>query len=263
MKEEGSAQAAYDRFAAAYDVTNAQNNYELWLGKVLLPELEGRGLQKGWALDVGCGTGQAFDPLLERGWKIVGCDVSAEMVAEARRKYPSIALHHLDGRALPPLGPQPDSPKHAFQLVLLLNDVINYMTEESDLTRAFAGVAENLDPANGLLVFDINTISLLRNSFQAGASEAMSERGVEWQGLSNTIEAEGTFEARLSGHGIEPHIHRQRHWTPRQVTDALAVSGLSCLALLGQREEGTEIALSEEPDEERDSKIIVIASHGT
>jgi hypothetical protein len=47
--------------------------------------------------------------------------------------------------------------------------------------------------------------------------------------LSNTIEPQGTFEARLSGQGIER----------------------------------TEIALSEEPDEERDSKIIVIASHGT
>lgn len=45
-KVEG-ARDAYDRWAAVYDAWNAENNYEMWLGEVLLPELERRGLRKG------------------------------------------------------------------------------------------------------------------------------------------------------------------------------------------------------------------------
>jgi len=94
-----SAGEAYDRYAAVYDEANAQNDYETWVGKAILPELEQRGLRKGWALDVGCGTGRAFDPLLSRGWKVVGCDLSAGMLAEAERKYGSrVQLFELDAR---------------------------------------------------------------------------------------------------------------------------------------------------------------------
>ncbi|HEX8050012.1 MAG TPA: hypothetical protein VF504_00975, partial [Solirubrobacterales bacterium] len=46
------AQTAYDRYAPVYDESNAQNDYEMWLGEVLLPELEKHGLRNGWALDV-------------------------------------------------------------------------------------------------------------------------------------------------------------------------------------------------------------------
>ena len=85
-----SAEATYDRFAPIYDEWNAQNDYEMWLGEALLPALEMHGLRKGWALDVGCGTGRAFLPLLARGWRVIGCDVSAGMLAEAGQSASTI-----------------------------------------------------------------------------------------------------------------------------------------------------------------------------
>src|ERR1051325_1829180 len=71
-----SAQLTYDRFAPIYDAWNSQNDYEMWLGEALLPAIERCGLRKGRALDVGCGTGRAFPPLLARGWQAPGGDVS-------------------------------------------------------------------------------------------------------------------------------------------------------------------------------------------
>lgn len=256
-----SAGEAYDRYAAIYDESNAQNDYEKWLGEALLPELERHGLQRGWALDVGCGTGRAFEPLLSRGWQIVGCDVSTGMLAEARRKFGSgISLLHVDARELPPICPSPGSPtKEAFQLVLLLNDVVNYMTEEGDLERAFAGVRHNLAQDHGLVAFDVNTISLFRAAFASGESEAMSARGLQWRGLSDNVELGALHRAQLSGPGMKSHEHRQRHWKIEQVREALEACGFCCLALLGQREDGDQIHLVESPDEDRDYKVIFIA----
>ncbi|MGN6587525.1 MAG: methyltransferase domain-containing protein [Solirubrobacterales bacterium] len=257
-----STKVAYDRFASFYDEANAQNDYEMWVGEVLLPALEEHGLRKGWALDVGCGTGRAFEPLLARGWQIVGCDLSPGMLAEAARKFGSdIQLLELDARDLPPLSPGAGPPDEgSFDLVLLLNDVINYLTEFKDLELLFSGVRRNLNRDHGLFVFDANTVALFQANFASGLTEKMSEGGWEWRGLSEGAEPGGFFEARLSGRGAEPHVHRQRHWPVEQMTAALEASGLGCLAALGQREEDGRVLLSDEPDEERDSKVVYIAA---
>lgn len=259
MADRESAQEAYDRFAPVYDEFNSANNYEMWLGEVLLPELEKRGLQKGWALDVGCGTGRAFDPLLDRGWKVIGCDASAGMLDQAAEKFGfRVQLQQADARELAPIAPA-DADGGGFQLVLLLNEVVNYLTDDGDLERAFAGVRRNLAP-NGLIVFDTNTLLWFGESFAAGKSEEMSARGWDWHGLNETVERGATYEARLSGQDVEPHVHRQRHWTPEQVDAALEDAGLRPLAALGQREENLQVILESPVDEERDSKIIHIAA---
>lgn len=254
-----SARDAYDCFAAIYDECNAQNDYEMWLGEVLLPELEGRGLQKGWALDVGCGTGRAFGPLLDRGWHVFGCDLSSKMLTEAKRKFGlRVPLLNLDARSLPAIQPSSDLPEgKGFHLILLLNDVLNYMTEDGDLKPLFEGVERNLNPDHGLAVFDANTLSLFRSDFASGTAE-LGGQGWEWRGLTDSARAGGVYEARLSGPGIEAHMHRQRHWPVDRVLEALRASGLRCLAVLGQREEGGRILLTSEPDEERDQKTIYL-----
>jgi SAM-dependent methyltransferase len=256
-----SAQEAYDRYAAVYDEANAQNDYEMWLGEALLPELEKHGLRKDWALDVGCGTGRAFEPLLARGWQVVGCDVSSGMLAEARRKFGArVHLFEADARSLPPVSPGGELGGEGFALILLLNDVVNYMTEEGDLEKVFAGIGQNLSRRGGLVVFDANTLGLFRADFSSGT---MKERGLEWSGLTEEAKPGTVFEARLSGRGVEPHVHRQRHWTAEQVKGALEAAGLRCVAALGQREEGGGVVLSQPPDEEGDAKVVYVAAHGS
>jgi len=258
-----SARETYDRFAAVYDETNAQNDYEMWLGRALLPELEKHGLRKDWALDVGCGTGRAFDPLLDRGWGVVGCDVSPGMLAEARGKFGDrVRLFEADARDLPVASTgEEQSSGGAFSLVIMLNDVVNYLTEDGDLERVFAGLERNLS-ADGLAVFDANTLTLFRHDYGSGLIERARDIGLEWRGLTEDSKPGGIYEASLSGEGVETHVHRQRHWPIDRVKEALEASGLRCLAALGQSEEGGEVLLSEQPDEERDAKIVYVAAHG-
>lgn len=259
-----SARAAYDLCAPIYDEWNGQNDYEMWLGTILLPELDRLGLRgAGWALDVGCGTGRAFSPLLTRGWQIVGCDVSPGMLEQARRKFGSrVRLLELDARFLPTIAPETPVAKPdagAFRLILLLNDVINYLVEDGDLQLMFAAVARNLEHDSGFVVFDANTLLLFRQDYGTGTT-VETEQGYRWNGLAEEVAPAGTFRADFSGPDVETHVHRQRHWLPDQIKDAMETSGLRLVAVLGQREEGEQVLISDAPDEARDAKIIYVGA---
>ncbi len=264
-----SAREAYDRFAPVYDEFNSANNYELWLGELLLPRMEELGLkQPGRALDVGCGTGKAFEPLLRRGWSIIGLDVSAEMLARAEAKLPTpygykgeVELAQCDARALLPfVRPSKFGGPHRvyFDLILSLNDVVNYLTEDGDLERLFSGMRTNLAPG-GFICFDTNTLGLMRNNF---AGPGMDRGEWTWRGSEETVEPGGVHEAIVSGPRVIDSVHRQRHWTEEEVRAALDASGLRCLARLGHYEDADwAIRLMDEPDEERDLKAIYVAGH--
>lgn len=257
------ARTTYDRFAPIYDDWNVQNDYEMWLGAILLPELEKHGLRRGRALDVGCGTGRAFPPLLTRGWQVIGCDLSSEMLAEADRKFNSqVRLLNLDARSLPPISPLPGIPPGgAFELILLLNDVVNYAIEPDELRKILAGIKQNLCSDQGLVIFDANTLRLFREDYAAGTLDERGSKGWKWRGVTEGISSGGVFEALLSGDCGESQLHRQRHWPPKQVEMALEEAGLRAFAVLGQREESGRIVLAEEPDENRDRKVVYIAGH--
>lgn len=246
-----SARDAYNAFAPVFDEYTARNDHEAWVGGTLLPELAKHGIKVGRVLDIGCGTGKAFPPLLARGWEVHGCDVSEGMLAEAAAKYPDVPLRRADATDLPTSRP-------AFDLVIALNDVVNYLTGDGDLERFFSGVARSLAP-QGLFLFDANTIGLMRAMFEAPESAWMSQAKWRWGGMGDALAPGGTFEAEVSGPGVQPHIHRERHWTPEQVERALLDSGLACLEILGQREEGTKILLDGTVDEVRDAKAIYIS----
>jgi SAM-dependent methyltransferase len=250
---EHSADRAYHALAPIYDDFNASNDYEMWLGGALLPELERHGLKVGRVLDIGCGTGRAFEPMLSRGWEVFGCDLTPAMLEEARRKFGDrVPLEVADARELPGFG--------EFELVLALNDVVNYLVGDGDLERALVGMRANLAPG-GLALFDANTLGLFESSFASGDAEAMSVEEWRWIGQADRIEPGGVFDALVQGGGIEAHVHRERHYPEAEIRAAIGAAGLECLAVLGQREIDRRVVLAEPPDEFRDHKVIYIAGN--
>lgn len=245
-----SAADAYNAFAPIYDDFNQQNDYEGWFS-VLLPELEKHGLpERGRLFDVGCGTGMAFEPMLRRGWTIHGCDVSQEMLDRAAEKFGStVPLRQADVRELPVDG--------AFDLVWALNDVVNYLLDDGDLERALAGMKANLAPG-GLVVFDANAFRLFEMHFTREGTGEIHERGWRWERLADVIVTGGIYEARLSGEGVETHIHRERHYSVGQVADAMNAVGLETVAVLGQSECEGRVVLGENADEMSDQKIVYV-----
>jgi SAM-dependent methyltransferase len=243
--------AAYESLAAVYNEFTHTNDYEMWLGRVLLPELEKRGLRSGGsALDVACGTGRAFPPLLRRGWSVEGCDLSPAMLEVAERVAGSeVPLRVADMRELPELG--------GFDLILCLNDSVNNLLGDDDLVRALRAMRANLAP-EGLLVFDVNSRSTYLDHYRSGTASEVENDGSRWVWSGQGEVGPSLFEARIEGDGISPISHVQRFRPAEEVRQAMGTAGLTCLASLGMTEVDGEVRLAEPADEARDYKIVFI-----
>src|SRR3954449_6001429 len=147
---------AYEPFAPLYDRFTAAYDHDRWLGAVE-KLAQAHGLSGHRLLDVGCGSGKSFLPMLERGYEVTACDISPAMVEEARRKAAGRAhVVVADMRSLPALG--------EFDLITCLDDAVNYLLEDGDLVAAFESMGSLL-AADGVLVFDTNPLHTYRSIF--------------------------------------------------------------------------------------------------
>jgi SAM-dependent methyltransferase len=236
----------YDRFTAAYD-------HERWLAAVEKLARE-HGLRGRQLLDVGCGSGKSFLPMLARGYDVTACDISPAMVEEARRKIGGKArVVVADMRSLPPLG--------RFDLITCLDDAVNYLLGDGDLVRALRSMGSQLAPG-GVLVFDTNTLHTYRSIFSTvfvledeGAFfcwRGEADPGCEPGALcSATIEAFASARGPLWSRASSRHV--QRHYPRAEVVQAIADAGLRCAAVKGQ---SPGVRVSDEPDESRHTKLI-------
>jgi SAM-dependent methyltransferase len=232
------AAVAYDAIAPVYDDFTAHHDYRKWIA-MLLAVGATNGLRGDTVLDVACGTGNCFIPLLERGWKVTACDISASMVELARAKSEgAVRLEVADMRELPVLG--------SFDLVCCLDDAVNYLLSADELERALRGMEANLAPG-GLLILDSNTLTTYRGFFAERVEVEANGRRMIWDGRGRaTVEpgevSEALFEVEAlkpdAGPTIPPELHRQRHHPETEVRAAIGAAGLELLALYGHHHDG-------------------------
>jgi SAM-dependent methyltransferase len=231
----GTAREAYDDLAPDYDRLTAEYPYERWLA-ALEQLARAHGLRGHDVLDVACGTGKSFLPLLERGWRVVGCDISPAMLALAAAKAPAANLIEADMRALPQLG--------EFDLVTCLDDALNYLLDERELEAALAGIRRNLRP-RGVAIWDLNALAQYRASFARDRATDRDGVFLAWRGeTAASLEPGGPAQATVevfapARDGLwerRSSVHRQRHWPEPVVRAAAAGAGLEVLAVHGQHE---------------------------
>jgi SAM-dependent methyltransferase len=248
-----TAQETNDFFASAYDDFNYRYQNTRWTGR-LLERAKAAGLHGDHLLDVACGTGLSFIPMLRRGWAVTACDISAEMLEIARSKVGDLVkLAQADMRELPVFG--------AFDLVWALNDALNYLLSREELDAALKGMRSNLGPG-GVLLFDVNTLATYRTFFAEEIEVKVKKRHLVWSGHTRpeAVEPGVIAEARFEAIG-EPgsvHVHRQRHFPEEEVLDALASADLKAVEVLGVSEpEGDLLAPL---DEDAHSKAVYVCA---
>jgi SAM-dependent methyltransferase len=248
--------AAYDALASDYDRLTAHHDYALWVG-VLEDVLQRHDVRGPRLLDVGCGTARSTEAWRDAGYDVVGADVSAAMLIQARRRLPGVSLYQADIRELPALG--------TFDVVSCLCDVINYV-EAPDLSRAMRAIAQQL-ASGGLLVFDANTLHMYRSEF-AATQVVVDEEDVLmlWRGgADERFGAGGTVALiietfRRSGDQAAwrraRSVHEQHHHPPGEIVAALEDAGLTLIDVFGH---GFDVVPEWPLDEDRHTKALYIA----
>jgi SAM-dependent methyltransferase len=223
---------AYDALAPAYDLLTSGYAYERWLSGLEALARE-HGLRGRRVLDVACGTGKSFEPLLDRGFEVTACDGSAEMAALARRRARGRArVHVADMRSLPSYG--------RFDLVLCLDDAINHLVTGPEVVRALSGMRDNLAPG-GLVIFDVNTALAYDDPgelIREGDGMFLAARGGGPLGRPGGVVdlAVDVFARQDDGRWLRRSAAwRHRHYTVAQIRRLVASAGLRLRAVHGQR----------------------------
>ena len=247
--------ATYDATADVYDILTASYDHARWLEEVERLALS-QGLAGRRVLDVGCGTGSSFLPLARKGYDVVGCDISARMLERAAVRAPHVRLELADMRRLAILG--------RFDLVLCLDDTLNYVLELDELTATFAGIARNLAPS-GVCVWDLNTSAMYRTAFAESRLVSTLDPFILWEGRTDRSFTSGGI-AELSLHAFASDgrgawrrtvsHHVQRHWPDDVVAGAAGAAGLEILARCGQR---TGARLEPALDDDDHTKALYVA----
>jgi SAM-dependent methyltransferase len=148
--------AAFTLIAPYYDELMHNVPYDFWVRYV--QELMDRyRLRVKSILDLACGTGNVAMRLAQLGYDVWGVDISAPMIAEAKRKARQAGLNiHYEVQDAAQL----ELPTQ-FDLVLSLFDSLNYILSPENLQEAFRRVYAHLR-SGGAVIFDVNTEYALR-----------------------------------------------------------------------------------------------------
>lgn len=148
---------AYEGFAEVYDWFMDDIDYDSWVDYI----------ERIWSsynktpkliADLGCGTGNVTERLANKGYDMIGIDISEDMLAEAREK-----AYENENQILYLLQDMREFELYGtVDIIISLFDSLNYITEEEDLLKVFKLVNNYLEP-KGLFIFDLNTKYKFKN----------------------------------------------------------------------------------------------------
>ncbi len=221
----------YDRYASVYD-GSGQVRYSLLIAPYLAEVLERHPAPEGRILDLACGTGTLALMLASEGHEVLGLDLSAAMLAQARAKAGYVEttgrvdfvqgdMRHL-AKLLPP---------EQFGLVTSVYDSLNYLLSEEDLLACFQGIAHVLQ-AGGLFFGDMNTAYFLEHEW--APDEILEQTGYvqicrssfDPQRCQMTMMLTGFVGNDQRGYERFDELHAERAYPVATVTALLQQAGL-------------------------------------
>ncbi len=221
----------YHAFAAVYDRMMEEIPYETWC-EYVTGLLKANGVSEGLLLELGCGTGTLTEMFAEKGYDMIGVDLSEDMLAEAMEKRAesghSILYLQQDMREFELYG--------TVAAVISLCDSMNYLTEFDDLVTVLRLVNNYLDP-QGIFIFDLKTDHYFANEVgEQVFAEADEDVSYIWQNEYDEEERINQYLLTLflqdedGRYSRYDELHEQRAYTLREIKKAARMAGMDFVA---------------------------------
>lgn len=219
---------AYSTLAKFYDLC-MEVDYEEWVAYLL--ELSQRHQHVPQSIiDLGCGTGNLTIPLAKRGYQLTGVDLSAAMLAIAEQKARDAGLEI--PLFMADLG-KFQLPGKEFDTAISGCDVLNYLTTQEELQRAFQAVYRLLVPG-GLWLFDLNSAYKLREIYgDQSYADLQTDFAYFWDNSYDeqrdlvTMELTFFVETAAGVYEKKTEQHRQKLWWPEEIFALAKETGFS------------------------------------
>lgn len=220
----------YNNFAYFYDKLMKDVDYPKWADYIekLFNKFK---VKPSLVLDLGCGTGSMCIEMAERGYDMIGTDISEDMLSCARDKLAEKGLNVLllnqDMASFELYG--------TVDAIISLVDSVNYVTDKRDLNRMFKLVNNYLNPG-GLFIFDINSNYKFENVLADNVFYNVEDDICYiWQNSfdrkTRICEFDLTFFVQQKDlYQRFDEIHHERAYTSEEIHRAIEASGLEFCA---------------------------------
>ena len=225
---------AYEALAASYDRLTNDVDYEATVAfyREILAE---EGLRPRTAVDLACGTGSVSVLLAKQGLRVIGVDMSEEMLTVAQQKSdgmvnpPRFVCQKLQNLALP----------RGVDLAVCALDSLDYITDPEDCAEAIRRVYRALNPG-GIFIFDVNTPEKLRAMDGQVFLDEDDDVYCVWRGEFDEETNICTYgmdlfqrQGRLWQRSFEEH--REYAYSARQLTGYLSAAGFTNILVYADR----------------------------
>ena len=225
---------AYEMLAGCYDRLTNDVDYEA-IAAFYRTLLGREGVRPRTAVDLACGTGSVTAILAREGLRVIGVDMSGEMLTQAAAKTagldpaPLFVRQKLQNLTLP----------RGVDLAVCALDSLDYITEPKDCARAIRRVYRALNPG-GMFIFDVNTPEKLRAMDGQVFLDEDQDVYCVWRG-------EFDESTNICSYGMDLFIREGKHWlrsfeehreyaySREQLTGFLKDAGFSRIRVYGDR----------------------------
>ncbi len=222
----------YQGFARVYDQLMNDTPYELWY-KHLIEAFNTYNLKSKEILELACGTGEMTNRLAKEGYKILGTDLSEEMldVAQTKAYDQNLKVRYVrqDMTAIELF--------QTYDAIISFCDGFNYLIDSNDLDDAFSSCYDYLND-EGLLIFDMSSDYKLKHVLGENVfTETSEEVAFIWENYyddqTQILEFDLTLFIEENGKYIRTdEVHKQRAYTIDDIKVSLEKNGIELLDIL-------------------------------
>lgn len=243
---------SYESLAGRYDALTKDVDHQKW-ADYLEHHIKSAQVPVETVLDLACGTGTMTCIFAERGYEMIGVDLSAEMLSQAMEKG-----FNVDGQA-PMFLNQPMEELDLYGTIdacICCLDSVNYVTSPADLRRAFQRVHLFMMPG-GVFIFDINSPGKLKGIDGGTFIDETEDTYCVWRADYDKDTRICTYGMDLFFHtkdgqwSREGELHEEYAYEPEELITFLREAGFKDIAQFGE--------LSMEQPKENEQRIFFVA----